>query len=84
MTDTKDTQIKVEDTIENLNHNFNVIHAETKKHEQCMLAATTLINHQVDTNGFEELLAALNDQAENLSTWSNFVCSQYNRIHCGC
>lgn len=82
MTKQENTEIKVEDTIENLHRNIELMHEKSKEHEQCTLSISTLINYKVDINGYEEMLSVLNDQAESIASLGNFIAQQCNRIHC--
>lgn len=82
MTDAKDTTIQVKDTIENLNHNLNVIHAKAQELEQCLIGVATFVRYGIKVEEFETMLDYVLDQAGNVDSWTDHVAMQYSRMHC--
>lgn len=82
MTNAKDTAIQVPDTIENLNHNLNLIHAESQKLQQCLLGVATFVRYGIKVEEFETMLEYVLNLSDNVDSWTDHVAMQYSRLHC--
>lgn len=69
--------IKTENTMSDLIDNLHTLKAQTVKHEQCSLAAQTLINYNEDIEGInDDLTAMIQYQSEDINALVNFVTQQ--------
>lgn len=75
-------KIKTENTIDDLKSNLKILHSQTSKHEQCVLATQSLIiNDWEQTECFrDELAAMLQNQAEDIQSLSSFIMHQVTKI----